>query len=377
MLKRLVGDTGDMASLLGFGCMRFPEKDGVIEQDKVNEMVDYAISHGVNYFDTAYVYGDGKSERAISTALKKYPRDSYFLTDKLPLWICNKREDMERIFNESLNRLDTDYIDFYLIHAMDKGKYEKMMEFDAISFVEEKRREGKIRNVGFSFHDDKAFLEKMLNTHDWDFCQLQLNYYDWNNFKAEELYKLTEEKNVPVIVMEPIRGGSLANPPKAVREIFKEVNDNEPAAWALKFVASLPNVKVILSGMSDFTQVKQNIETLGNFDVVNDDEKEALESAVKYMNSLDIIPCTGCEYCLPCPKGVKIPGVFRAYNNYISFENDEELKKQATSELKDNGPEICVKCGLCKKKCPQHIDIPNMFSKYINLCEQKKIKIGK
>lgn len=369
MLKRLVGKTGEMASLLGFGCMRFPEKDNVIEQDKVEEMVDYAISHGVNYFDTAYVYGDGKSERSISKALKKYPRDSYYLTDKLPLWICNKKEDMEKVFNETLERLDTDYIDFYLIHSMDKAKFEKMIEFGAIPFVEEKRRQGKIKHVGFSFHDDEECLKNMLDAHDWDFVQLQLNYYDWKTSKAESLYKLAEEKNVPIIVMEPIRGGSLANPPKEVREIFKSINDNEPAAWALKFVASLPNVKVILSGMSDFDQVKQNIETLGNFNSLDENEKKGFEKAVEYLNSLDIVPCTGCEYCLPCPKGVKIPNLFRTYNEYISFGNEEVFKTKTQGELKDYGPDLCVKCGLCKKKCPQHLDIPNLFSKYTNLCK--------
>lgn len=371
MQKRLVGNTGEKASLLGFGCMRFPEKNNKPDMAKVHEMIDYAMAHGVNYYDTAYVYGDGDSEKAIAAALKKYPRESYYLADKLPLWCVKEKADMEKIFNTTLERLGTDYIDFYLVHAMDRTRIELLKKFDVLDFLQKKKAEGRIKHIGFSFHDTPDVLRKILSLYEWEFTQLQLNYLDWKAFNASELHDVLAQNNVPCIVMEPIRGGSLANPPKKVTEIFANVNKEiSPAAWALKFVASQKQVKVILSGMSDFNQVKENIETLGNFTPLKEEELGALDKAVSYLGSLPHILCTGCEYCMPCPKKVYIPGVFRAYNAFISFGNKEQLKKTSEVGLNGRGADLCVKCGLCRTKCPQHLDIPNLLPKFTKLCEE-------
>lgn len=375
MQKRLLGKTGEWASLLGFGCMRFPtDSDNKTDSKKVQKMVDYAKAHGINYFDTAYVYGDGESERAISKALSKFSRDSYFLADKLPLWDVKDESELGKYLETSLERLGTDYIDFYLIHAVDKSKIELIKKFHVIDFMKKKRDEGKIRHIGFSFHDTPEVLSEMLSLYDWEFVQLQINYLDWEAFRAKELYDLLAEKDIPCVVMEPIRGGNLAKPPKAVTEMFKKVNpDMSPAAWALNFCASQPQIKVILSGMSDFDQVKENIDTLGSFTPMNGEEKKVLNDAVKYMSSLPHVYCTGCEYCMPCPKGVNIPACFREYNAYIDFENADRLKEAVKGVLAGHGPEECVKCGLCKKKCPQHFDIPALLPKLTGILKENNI----
>lgn len=362
MQKRIMGRTGVSTSLLGFGCMRFPRDGEKIDMPKVQQMVDYAISHGVNYFDTAYVYEN--SEEAIGAALRKHPRDSYFIADKLPSWCVHEEGDLEKLFNTSLERLGTDYIDFYLLHALDRSKLETIKKYNMIEFCKKKRAEGKIRFIGFSFHDSPEVLREIVEMNDWDFAQLQLNYYDWKNQQADELYDILEKKGIPCVVMEPVRGGMLANPPKAVRDMFGKVNpDRSPAAWALGFCASKPNVKVILSGMSAFDQVKENIETLGNFTGFTPEEDDVLRQAAAYLNSQHRVGCTGCGYCMPCPKGVNIPGCFSAYNDYMSFRDKEALKRTLEEELKNSGPENCIRCGACKKKCPQHLDIPNELAK--------------
>lgn len=368
MKKRVMGKTDEWVSLLGFGCMRFPYKNDKIDMAQVQDMVDYAKSQGVNYFDTAYVYNDGESEKAIGKALRKYPRESYFLADKLPVWLVKEQDDLEKMFNTSLERLGTDYIDFYLLHAMDKTRIDTVKQFNIIDFFKRKRDEGKIRHIGFSFHDSPEVLSKIVDMSDWDFTQIQLNYLDWEAQRAKELYGILEQKDIPCVVMEPIRGGSLSNPPKTVADRFKKVNPQRSAsAWALDFCASHPQVKVILSGMSSIAQVKENVETLGNFTVMTADEYAVLDDAVTYMNSQPHIGCTGCHYCMPCPKNVDIPGCFRAYNDYMTFGNKETLRNRLDVELKTSGPQNCVKCGACVKKCPQHLDIPNELLKLTDI----------
>lgn len=366
MQKRVMGKTGVSTSLLGFGCMRFPRVDGKIDMQSVQKMVDYAYSHGVNYYDTAYAY-EG-SEQAIGEALRKYPRDSYFLADKLPIWLVNDESDPDKYLNASLQRLGTDYIDFYLLHALDKNRVEKIKRLNLIEFCKKKRAEGKIRYIGFSFHDSPEVLKELVGMFDWDFAQLQLNYYDWQNQRAGELYDILEKNGIPCVVMEPVRGGTLAKPPKAVVDMFKEVDkDRSPAAWALSFCASKPNTKVILSGMSAFEQVKENIDTLGNFSGLSDKENEVLKKAADYLNSQPRIGCTGCRYCMPCPKGVNIPECFNVYNDYMTFQDLKAVKWKFENDLRDSGPDNCVKCGACAKKCPQHIDIPNELNKVAEL----------
>jgi predicted aldo/keto reductase-like oxidoreductase len=361
MQKRLMDRIGEWTSLLGFGCMRFPWKDGKIDAQKVQRMVDYAKSHGVNYFDTAYVYDNGESEKAIGKALQKYPRSSYFLADKLPSWEANEPGDLEKIFNTSLERLGTDYIDFYLIHALEKKRLEDVKKLNIIDFLKKKRAEGKIKYIGFSFHDSTEVFREIIDMFDWDFAQIQLNYFDWKFQHADELYEILAEKNVPCIVMEPIRGGRLINLSKEVSDIFKEANSRKtPAQWALDFVASHPQVKVILSGMSNLKQVKENVKTLSNFTPMTQTEYDAIEKAAAYMQSQPQIRCTDCHYCLPCPNDVNIPGCFWHYNEYM-LSKSEQIKDKYLDMAKSGGPDKCVKCGLCATRCPQHIDIPNQL----------------
>lgn len=364
MQKRIVEKTGEWVSLLGFGCMRFPKKDGVNDMEQVQKMVDYAKVSGVNYFDTAYVYDNGDSERCIGKALSKYPRDSYFLATKLPIWAVKEESDIERILNTSLERLGTGYIDFYLLHSMDKDHWNDAKKFNAIKILKKYREEGKIKYIGFSFHDSPEMFREIVGAFDWDFVQIQLNYLDWNLQRAGEMYQIIEEKNLSCIVMEPIRGGALANPPKEVSDIInKAAVGVSPSSMALRFCASHPRVKVILSGMSSFENVKENVETLANFTPLTEEENKALDEAAMFLMSQPNIKCTDCHYCMPCPKGVNIPSSFTAYNDYMKFHNDEMLKGRYNFELKDASPYQCVKCGICVKKCPQHIDIPNNLDK--------------
>lgn len=364
MQKRFIEKANEWVSLLGFGCMRFPRKDGKTDMEQVRKMVDYAKSQGVNYFDTAYVYGDGESEHSIADALSKYPRDSYFLADKLPVWAVNEKSDPDKFLDTSLKRLNTDYIDFYLLHALNVENWNAVKRFNGLEWIRKKREEGKIKYIGFSFHDSPQLFREIADAFDWDFVQIQLNYLDWELQCAKELYKVIEEKNMSCIVMEPIRGGALANPPKEVAEILKKADaDATPASWALRYCASYPQVKVILSGMSSFENVTENITTLSNFLPLTEEEFNVLRSAAKTIMAMPHISCTGCRYCMPCPKGVNIPGSFAAYNEYMKFKNSDALKAVYNNELKAASPDLCVKCGACVNKCPQHIDIPEELLK--------------
>jgi predicted aldo/keto reductase-like oxidoreductase len=368
MQKRKMGKTEEWVSLLGFGCMRFPQKDGKTDMSQVLDMVDYAKGQGVNYFDTAYVYGDGESERSMGEALRRYPRDSYFVADKLPLWIVKEEADLEKLFNTSLERIGTDYIDFYLIHALCKDRIDLVKKYHVIEFLKKKRAQGKIKYIGFSFHDTPEVFSEIVEMFDWDFVQIQLNYVDWQDQRANELYDIITKKNLPCVVMEPIRGGALANPQKAAVDIFKKANPHRSsAAWALDFCASHPAVKVILSGMSDMAQIEDNVETLSNFTPMTKEEYKAIDDVVAFLNSQPHVGCTGCRYCMPCPKGVDIPACFSAYNGYMKLHDKRNLYYMLEIELKNKGPEICVKCGACVKKCPQHLDIPNELLKVAEL----------
>lgn len=365
MQKRVMGKTGESVSLLGFGCMRFPQLNGKSDMEKVQAMVDYAYENGVNYYDTAYVYGNGDSERSIGQALKKYPRDSFYLADKLPLWLVHEKADLEKLFNTSLERLGTDYIDFYLLHALDSSRIDDVKKYEAIEFFKQKKAEGKIKHIGFSFHDTPETFKIIADMYDWDFVQIQLNYLDWEVQRAKETYEIIEKKGFPLIVMEPIRGGALANPPESVVDIFKKADpERSAAAWALSFCASLPQVKLILSGMSSFDQVKENVTTLADFKPLADSDYKVVEKAVECINAQPLVGCTGCRYCMPCPKGVNIPGCFVAYNDYLRLGDKGSLSFRLNVELDDSGPDKCVNCGACVKKCPQHLHIPEELEKF-------------
>ena len=361
MELRRMENLGVETSLLGFGCMRFPtDADGKIDRPAASALLELAIRNGVNYIDTAYPYHNGESEPFLGEALAKYPRDSYFLATKLPAWALETPADVERIFNEQLARLQTDYIDFYLLHALDAAKWKKLQEFGAVEFCEKMKKAGKIRYFGFSFHDSLVVFRAILSTRDWDFCQLQINYMDTETQAGLEGYREAAEHGVPVVVMEPVKGGLLAKLPKDISARLASVTpDRSDASWAMRYVGSLPNVKVILSGMSDASQVQDNLATFDRFEPLSETEREAIDEAVAIMKARIKNPCTGCRYCMPCPAGVDIPRNFRVWNSFGIYENTAVAADGWRNIPESARADACVACGACLEKCPQRIEIPD------------------
>lgn len=357
--KRRLEKLDISTSLLGFGCMRFPVlENGDIDETEAEKMLDKAIAAGVNYIDTAYPYHSGKSEPFVGKALKKYDRDSFYLATKLPVWLVEKEEDVDRLFEEQLERLQTDYIDFYLMHALNKERWDAMNKLHVVERLEELKKEGKIRYLGFSFHDDYEVFEEILTAREWDFCQIQLNYMDANEQAGMKGYKLTEERKVPLVIMEPIKGGSLAGFSEDINERFHKLDaDASVASFALRWVGTLPNVKVILSGMSTMEQVDDNLKTFKEFKVLNEDEKAAIDEIVTVLNNRVQNGCTGCRYCMPCPSGVNIPAVFRMWNLYHIYQNFNTIKFDWNNMPAEEKPDNCVQCGQCEDACPQKIRI--------------------
>ena len=349
---------------LGFGCMRFPTKDNKIDYEKAREMIHYAMENGLNYFDTAYNYHGGESERFLGKVLSEFPRESYYLTSKLPIWKVEKEEDAERLFNEQLEKLNTDYLDFYFLHAMDAERKEIMDKFNLYEFMLNKKKEGKVKHIGFSFHDTSEVLEEIIDGRNWDVVQLQINYWDWNEINAKSLYDVLVKHNIPCFVMEPVRGGFLSSFAPQVEKFMKEYSSNSISSWAIRWVSSLPNVAVVLSGMSNIDQLKDNISTLSNFKPLNDEELNIIDKVIEELKNINPVPCTGCRYCMDCSFGVDIPRVFKIYNNYKKTENKEITRRDYFNFLKEeNRADKCRKCKACVSKCPQHIDIPDELQK--------------
>lgn len=357
-------------SRLGLGTMRLPcktplkrEANPLIDYTKGQQLVDIAYKNGVNYFDTAYMYHVGKSEKFIGQALKKYPRDTYFLADKLPIWLCKSPSDMQKIFNKQLERTGIDCFDFYLLHSLDKENFEKCEQYKAYDFVREMQAKGLVKNIGFSFHGTVDDLKEIIASHDWDFAQIQMNYLDWENQDAKTQYRLLTEAKIPIIVMEPVRGGKLANDvPKIAQEQMKNyAPDKSIASWAIRFVASHNNVMTILSGMNSAEQMSDNLNSLTDFVPMTDTELKICKNTADLINKAEIIPCTGCDYCADCPKGVKISTVFSVYNSYKNGTATLEQSRSEYNKISVNAEE-CVACGKCKSHCPQSIDIPKMLS---------------
>lgn len=322
MEKRKFDKLGIETSLLGFGCMRFPtQEDGKIDEVQAEKMLDEAMAKGVTYYDTAFPYHNGDSEPFVGRVLNKYDRSSYVLATKLPVWMVETREDAEKIFEDQLKRLDKEYVDFYLLHALDKERFEKVKKLGLIEMCEKFREEGKIRYIGFSFHDDYEVFEEIINYYNWDFCQIQYNYMDTEIQAGDKGYRLAEEKGIPMVIMEPVRGGLLAGFSDDIENMFRQVRpDQSVASWALRWVASHPNVKVVLSGMSTPQQVEDNLKTFGDFEPLSEKEEETVKRVVDTLNGRVQNGCTGCRYCMPCPSGVDIPGSFRFWNVYHIFK---------------------------------------------------------
>lgn len=360
MEYRKIEKLGIETSLLGFGCMRFPcNKDGSINEAEALRMIDTAYKAGVNYFDTAYVYHDGKSEIFTGKALDRYDRTTYYLATKLPVWMVESVADAERLFHEQLKKLNKDYIDFYLLHALDRGKFDKLVSQGVLELMDRLKAEGKIRYLGFSFHDEYDAFEHILTYRDWDFCQIQLNYMDTDTQAGRKGYELTEKLGIPLIIMEPIKGGSLANLPESASKFLSAIHpSNSAASWALRWVASLPNVKVVLSGMSNEGQVADNLDTFKNFKALSDIEQKAIENAAEALKNRVKNGCTGCAYCMPCPFGVDIPGNFRAWNEFGMYQNEGEVRWFWKDGIQDTAKaKSCTECGQCEGLCPQKLSI--------------------
>ena len=377
MIKRKFEKLNIETSLLGFGCMRFPTlENGEIDEKEAENMLDEAIKNGVNYIDTAYPYHNGASEPFVGRVLEKYPRDSYYLATKLPMWKVEKVEDVTEIFAEQLERLNKEYVDFYLLHSMNKASFEKVKTLGVLDILEKYREEGKIKYIGFSFHDSYNVFEEMINYYNWDFCQIQFNYMDEHEQAGIKGYELAKEKGIPMVIMEPIKGGTLANLPEDVAVNFKNYDKNRSiASWALRWVGSFDNVKVILSGMSTFDQVLDNLETFNNFEVLNDEEYDCVNKVVKELNVRTKNGCTNCKYCMPCPAGVDIPGNFWLWNNYYKYESLSYINyKYQMMKKEDTLADKCIKCGKCEKICPQCISIRSDLEKVVNEVISKKEK---
>ena len=378
MEMRSFDKLGIKTSLLGFGCMRFPvDAQGKINEPEAERMIDRAIAAGVNYIDTAYPYHNGDSEPFVGKVLKKYDRGSFYLATKLPCWNVKTLEDVDRLFNEQLSRLQTEYIDFYLMHAMNGELFARMEKLGVVKRLEELKAEGRIRNLGFSFHDSYEAFERIITYRDWDFCQIQLNYMDTEEQAGLKGYELTEKKNVPLIIMEPIKGGSLAAFAEDITGMFRSLDaEASIASYALRWVGSLPNVKVILSGMSTMEQVEDNLKTFDNFKPLTEKERDTIEQVVTLINSRVQNGCTGCRYCMPCPAGVNIPGCFSAWNRYHMYQNYNVVSWQWEKEVgEEHQAKNCIQCGKCEAACPQKLAIREDLKKVQADLDKKEFMI--
>ncbi len=352
---------GVKTSLLGYGCMRFPQqKDGKIHFEATEKLLDTAYANGVNYFDTAYNYHGGESEVVVGKILGKYPRDSYCIATKLPYWEINTPEDVSRVFEEQCKRLNKDYIDFYLLHALNREAFDKLVRLGALETCQRLQQEGKIRQLGFSFHDSYEAFSYILNYRKWDFCQIQYNYMDIDLQAGSKGYALAKEKGIPLVIMEPLKGGRLAKLPPKVQDILsRSVEGRSASAWSLKWLAAHDNVGVILSGMTTMEALLENLTTLSDTATFTPEEEQTVGDVRQAILARVKNGCTGCGYCMPCPGGVDIPGNFRAWNNFAMYEDctPSQSKFFTRGPIVENGPEKCLNCGKCETMCPQHIEI--------------------
>lgn len=410
MTLRKNPNTGDEVSILGFGCMRFPtvggqsaQKDNsAIDQEEVNRQIDYALAHGVNYYDTSPRYCRGLSETALGIALARHPRDSYFIATKLSNFdeADQTAEASKAMFEKSLQTLKTDYIDYYLLHSVGNGGLSnfkrRYIDNGILDYCVELRRQGKVRNLGFSYHGDINVFKYLLELHDngeihWDFAQIQLNYINWEHsaepnqgVDAEDLYNMLESRGIPIVIMEPLLGGSLAKVPRAVAgKMAQRRQDDTPAAWAFRYAAK-PGVLTVLSGMTYMEHIKENIATYSPLEPITGEEDAFLMEMADLITANDTVPCTACAYCMPCPYGIDIPGTFAHYNKCV---NDDNVPRDSREPGYDKArrafligydhsvtplrqADQCIGCGGCVSACPQSINIPIQLKKIADYTER-------
>ena len=355
---------GESIKKLGFGLMRLPMNGDEIDMDQTKKMVDTFMSKGFTYFDTAYVYIGGKSEVALKEAVvDRYPRDSFQCATKLPLWDQKSREELQEILDTSLQRAGLEYYDFYLLHAMSAERAQKADELQAWDFMKQVKAQGKAKHIGFSFHDSAEALEDILKNHpEMEFVQLQINYADWesDSVQSRKCYEVARKYNKPVIIMEPVKGGSLATMTPEVQKLFKDANPEASIpSWAIRYCASLEGIITVLSGMSNEEQLNDNVSYMEDFQPLTDSERQVVAKAVEILNNTPTIPCTACKYCVDgCPQKINIPGVFSAMNNFTLYNNLPGAKGSYQNAVKDGGKASdCIQCGNCEAHCPQHIQI--------------------
>lgn len=355
---------------LGFGLMRLPQLDAddyaSVDLETTKKMADAFMENGFTYFDTAAPYHRGNSEVAFREAVvKRYPRGSYTITDKLSLFMIQKAEDMPGFFQGQLERLGLDYIDYYWLHGLGEPTYRKAEDFQAFQFVQELKTQGKVKHIGLSFHDKAALLDEILTKHpEMEYVQIQLNYLDWEDGAVEsrKCYEVAVKHHKPVIVMEPIKGGSLVNIPDEAKKLFTDIQpDLSVASWAIRFAATPDNVMMVLSGMSDEAQMADNISYMKHFQPLNQEEQDAVTKAAEIIKNSIAIPCTACRYCIDdCPKKIAIPDYFSIYNNLKRFGAKQSLVAgtyYGNLTQSHGKASECIKCGKCEQRCPQHLPI--------------------
>lgn len=357
---------------LGLGLMRLPlldpDDNSSIDKAKTKEMIDLYMKEGFSYFDTAYVYHGGESEKIFGELVAdRYPRDSFVLTTKMPVFNIKEAKEYPEIFDEQLKRCHVEYFDYYFLHAIGKSSYEKIKEHKGFEFLVQKKKEGKIKHIGFSFHDTAEVLDTILIEHpEVELVQLQLNYIDWEDerIQSKKCYEVCLKHDVKIAVMEPLKGGALANLSAESKDILKKANaDASIASWGIRFAASLDEIIVVLSGMSNLEQLKDNMSYMKDFKPLSDLEYQTIDKVVKVINDSIKIPCTGCKYCIDdCPKKIAIPEYFSLYNNQNQFGHMVSHSTAFNNITKTHGkPSDCIECKKCEKHCPQHIKITEML----------------
>ncbi|KRQ86229.1 General stress protein 69 [Caloramator mitchellensis] len=355
-------------SVLGFGMMRLPfiDDEANIDDEKAIRMVRYAIDNGVNYIDTAYPYHKGNSERFTAKVLKDGYREKVYLATKMPVWLVNQKEDFDKFLNEQLRNLETDYIDCYLLHALNKNSWEKVYNLGVLDFLTRVKKEGKIRKIGFSFHDELDVFKKIIDSFDWDFCQIQFNYLDEDEQAGLKGLKYAASKGISVIIMEPLKGGKLSKkPPEKVEKLWDSYKvKRTPAEWALRYVLNHEEVSLLLSGMNTLEQVEENIKIVEDArpNTLSIEELDLINKVKSTYKSLNQINCTNCRYCMPCPAEVDIPRNFAIYNNVFTYEDLEGSKHAYKNILSEkNRADKCVECGKCESVCPQKLPIRKLL----------------